>query len=135
MPYRIEEVEGIGPSYATKLAQADIYTTEELLEACCDPKGRKRVSEQIGLSEKLLLEWANLADLMRIRGIGPQYSELLEAAGVDTVKELRTRKPDNLATKMAEVRAQKRLTRIAPGESMVREWIEQAKSVEPRITY
>lgn len=135
MNYTIEDVEGIGPAYAKKLSKAGIKTTGGLLKMCCDRKGRRQVAAGTGISEKLLLEWANLADLMRIKGIGPQYSELLEAAGVDTVKELRNRRPAALAAKLAEVQKAKRLTRTAPGASLVERWVESAKQLPPVISH
>jgi predicted flap endonuclease-1-like 5' DNA nuclease len=135
MSYKIQEIEGIGPAYAEKLAAADIDTTEELLKLCCDAKGRKTTAEKTGVSESQLLKWANMADLMRISGIGSEFSELLEAAGVDTVKELRNRNAGNLAAKMAEVNEQKKLTRTVPSEKTVSGWINQAKSMDPLITH
>ena len=135
MSYRIDEIEGIGPSYASKLGEAGIKTTRDLLKRCCDAKGRRQVSSTTGLGEQKLLEWANMADLMRISGIGKQFSELLEASGIDTVKELRTRNVDNLAKTMAEINRQKRLTRNTPSASMVRDWVAQAKTLEPLITH
>ncbi|MDX1698278.1 MAG: DUF4332 domain-containing protein, partial [Thiohalobacterales bacterium] len=129
------EIEGIGPAYAEKLAAADIDTTEELLKLCCDAKGRKATAEKTGVSESQLLKWANMADLMRISGIGSEFSELLEAAGVDTVKELRNRNAGNLAAKMAEVNEQKKLTRTVPSEKTVAGWVDQAKSMDPLITH
>jgi len=135
MGYKIEEIEGIGPAYAKKLAAANITTTDGLLKLCCDAKGRKTTAETTGVSEAQLLKWVNMADLMRISGIGAEFSELLEAAGVDTVKELRNRKPANLAAKMAEVNAAKKLTRAVPSEKTVTGWVEQAKSLQPLITH
>lgn len=135
MSYKITEVEGIGPSYAGKLALANIKTTDDLLEFCCDKKGRSDVATKTGVSEKLLLEWANLADLMRINGIGKQYAELLEAAGVDTVKELRNRNAASLVTKMEAVNAEKKLTRGKATTEMVDQWIAEAKKLDPKITH
>lgn len=135
MNYRIEEIEGIGPAYGKKLSQANILSTNNLLKLCCDKKGRKKISKDCDISEKLLLTWVNLADLMRISGIGPQFSELLEAAGVDTVKELRNRNAENLAEKMREVNAEKRLTRATPPLASVQKWIETARTMEPLITH
>ena len=118
MAYKIEQIEGIGPVYAAKLARAGIKTAHSLLTSCADPKGRDMVSEKTTISPQLLLKWANMADLMRISGIGRQFAELLEASGVDTVKELKHRLPDNLAAKMAEVNAQKQLCRANLPEIM-----------------
>ncbi|MEM7051331.1 MAG: DUF4332 domain-containing protein [Acidobacteriota bacterium] len=135
MNYRIDEIEGIGPKYAAKLKPAGIKNTKDFLKHCADRKGRKKVSGETGISEKLLLEWANMADLMRINGIGRQFAELLEAAGVDTVKELRNRKPANLAAKMAETREKTKVAKVAPPESKVEDWVQQAKSLTPMISH
>ena len=135
MGYKIVEIEGIGPAMAEMLAKAGIETTDGLLEGCGDPKGRKAVAETSGLSEKQLLKWANMADLMRVKGVGSEYSELLEAAGVDTVKELKTRNAGNLAVKMVEVNALKKLTRTVPSESVVQGWVDQAAGLPAKIKY
>ena len=135
MAYKIDEIEGIGPAYGEKLGSAGIGTTDDLLTHCCDSSGRKKMAEQTGLSEKSILEWTNMADLMRVSGIGRQYAELLEAAGVDTIKELRNRNAENLAEKMAEVNEQKKLTRAVPAAAQVAKWVEQAKSLEPMISH
>ena len=135
MSYKIDEIEGIGPAYAEKLATAEIQTTDDLLKHCGDAKGRKSISESTEVSEKLLLNWANKADLIRISGVGPQYSELLEASGVDTVKELRHRNAENLATKMEEVNKEKNLSNATPATSTVEGWIEAAKGMEPMISH
>jgi predicted flap endonuclease-1-like 5' DNA nuclease len=135
MHYKIEEVEGIGPSYGKKLAAAGIVTTGTLLKTCGSAKGRKQIAAQCGVSESLLLKWTNLADLMRVSGVGKQFSELLEAAGVDTVKELRNRRPDNLAAKMKEVNAKKRLTRATPSVAKVTTWVTQAKALKPAVSH
>lgn len=135
MSYKIEEIEGIGPAYAEKLGSAGIGSTDDLLQQCGSAKGRDAVSGQTGISTKQLLKWANMADLMRISGVGEEYSELLEAAGVDTVKELRNRNASNLTAKMEEVNEVKNLTRRVPAESQVEKWIEQAKSLDPMITH
>jgi predicted flap endonuclease-1-like 5' DNA nuclease len=135
MSYKIEEIEGVGPAFAEKLAAADIKTTDDLLKLCCDAGGRKSTAEKTAVSEKQLLKWANMADLMRISGVGSEYSELLEAAGVDTVKELRNRNAENLAAKMAEVNEEKKLTRTVPSEKVVIGWVEQAKTLDPLITH
>jgi predicted flap endonuclease-1-like 5' DNA nuclease len=128
MAYRIDEIEGIGPAYREKLTAAGIGNTDDLLDHCCTPKGRKEMGEKTGVSEKQLLEWSNMADLMRVSGVGRQFAELLEASGVDTIKELRNRNADNLATKMAEVNTEKKLSRTSPSVSQIKDWIEQAKA-------
>lgn len=135
MNYPIEEIEGIGPVYGKKLSEAGITNTKILLDRCASAKGRKEVAKSTGLDDGQLLKWANLADLMRISGIGKQFSELLEAAGVDTVKELRNRRADNLTAKMKEVNAEKKLTRATPSEKQVSGWVDQAKSLPPVITH
>jgi predicted flap endonuclease-1-like 5' DNA nuclease len=135
MAYGIEEVEGIGPAFAQKLSVVKIQTTEDLLRVCSDAKGRKEVAAKTGVSEGQLLKWSNLADLMRVSGIGPQFSELLEAAGVDTIKELRTRNAENLAEKMKEVNTTKNLTNAVPTATVISTWIEKAKGMEPKITH
>ncbi len=135
MAYRIQEIEGIGPKFGAKLGEAGITTTDHLLSACGTKKGRKETAEKTGFSEAQLLKWANMADLMRIKGVGEEYSELLEAAGVDTVKELKMRRADNLAVKMKEVNAEKKLVRQAPSESQVAKWVEQAKTLDPMISH
>ena len=135
MGYKIEDIEGIGPAFGAKLARVGIKNTDAFLALCADRNGRRRISAKAEISEKHLLKWANLADLMRISGIGPQYSELLEAAGVDTVKELRTRNAENLAAKMKEVQQEKRLTRTSPGVSTLSRWIVRAKEMAPVISH
>lgn len=135
MSYSISEIEGIGPVYAEKLGAAGIKTTEAYLERAKDPKGRKALAEETGIEASRILKWANMADLMRISGVGEEYSELLEAAGVDTVKELKHRNAENLAAKMAEVNEAKKLVRQVPSESQVVKWVEQAKDLPPMMTY
>jgi len=135
MAYAIEQIEGIGQSYAEKLGTVGITSTDGLLNHCGSAQGRKEVAEKTGVSEKLLLKWTNMADLMRIKGVGEEYSELLEAAGVDTVKELRTRNAENLTAKMAEVNEEKKLTRQVPALKTVAGWIDQAKTLDPVITH
>ncbi|MED5373382.1 MAG: DUF4332 domain-containing protein [Myxococcota bacterium] len=135
MGYKIEEVEGIGPAYAEKLAAAGVTNTDELLEKGATPAGRKGLAEASDISGKLILTWCNQADLMRISGVGPQWAELLQASGVDTVKELRNRNAANLAKKMDEVNEEKNLTNGAVSEKKVAGWVEQAKEMEPVLTY
>lgn len=135
MKYNIIDIEGIGDAQGAKLKAAGINTVEELLDKCAAPKGRKTLAEETGISEKLILKWANHADLFRINGVGPQFAELLEAAGVDTVKELRHRKAENLAAKMAEVNDTKHLTRRVPSVTELQKMIDEAATLEPRMTY
>ena len=135
MSYSIEEIEGIGPEYGSKLRDVDIQTTEDLLRRCGDKKGREGVATETGISEKLILEWTNLADLMRINGVGEEYADLLEEAGVDTVKELRNRNAANLHAKMAEVNEEKNLVRQLPSADKVADFVNQAKELEPMVTY
>jgi predicted flap endonuclease-1-like 5' DNA nuclease len=135
MSIKISDIEGIGPSISEKLLAAKIKTVEDLLKYGSTPKGRSHIAETAGLDEKRVLKWVNMADLYRIKGIGSEYSELLEASGVDTVKELRNRRPDNLYQKMVEVNNTKKLVRKVPTESQVRDFVEQAKSLPPIVTY
>ncbi len=132
---RIIDVEGIGTKYGDKLVKAGIRTTEALLKAGATPKGRRELSEKTGIGEALILEWVNHVDLYRIKGVGSEYSDLLEAAGVDTIPELAQRKAANLAQKMAEVNRAKKLVRKLPVESQAADWIEQAKKLPRVITY
>lgn len=133
--YSIETIEGIGPAFGAKLKTAGITTTGALLKAGADPKGRKALAEKTGIDEAKIRDWCNMADLMRIKGVGEEYSELLEKAGVDTVKELRNRKADNLHAKMAEVNAAKKLVRQLPSLKQVEAWVAQAKELPPTMTY
>ncbi len=135
MGYSIDTIEGIGAANKEKLLAAGIKTTDALLKLCCDKKGRKAAAEKTGCSEGQLLKWVNMADLMRIKGVGEEYSELLEAAGVDTVKELRNRNAANLTQAMADTNAKKKLVRSVPSEKQVTAWVEQAKTLPPTITH
>ena len=135
MAYKIEDIEGVGPAYAKKLAAAKITTTDHLLAKCCTPAGRKKVAETSGMSESVILKWTNMADLMRISGIGSQFSELLNGAGVDTIKELRTRNAANLAVKMKEVNDKEKLAKVSPSEVTIAKWIAAAKKTKPKLTY
>ncbi len=135
MSYKIEEIEGIGSVYAEKLEAAGIKTTEALLDKAETKKGREALAEETGISEKLILKWANHADLFRIKGVAGQFAEFLEAAGVDTVKELRHRVPVNLHAKLVEVNEEKNLCNRVPSEKEVTKMIDQAKELEPRMKY
>ena len=135
MDYKIIDIEGVGDVYAEKLQAAGINKVSELLEKCAAPKGRKELAEATGISEKLILKWTNHADLFRINGVGPQFAELLEAAGVDTVKEFRHRVAANLQPKLVEVNADKNLCNRVPSVSEVEKMIAQAKELAPKVTY
>ena len=132
---KIDEIEGIGPAMREKLQGAGINDTDTLLERCCAKPGRKEVAEKTGIGESQILKWTNMADLFRIKGVGAEYAELLEAAGVDTVKELGTRNAANLTAKMSEVNEQKKLTRRPPTGSAVEDWVTQAKGLPSRVTH
>ena len=132
---RIVEIEGIGPVYAEKLVSIGIKTTTDLLERCGSKKGRQEVAAKSGISETLILEWVNHADLFRIKGVGEEFSDLLEEAGVDTVPELAQRNPENLYNKMIQVNMEKKLVRRTPHLSEVESWVEQAKSLPRKIEY
>ncbi len=133
--YKLSDIEGIGPKYMEKLKAAGVGSVNALLERGCTRKGRKELAEASGIDETLILKWVNMADLYRVPGVGSEYSELLERAGVDTVKELRNRKPENLHAKMAEVNAQKKLVRQLPGLKTVQAWVEAAKKLDAKVTY
>lgn len=129
---KLSTIEGVGDFYEAKLKAAGVGSIEALLEVCATPKGRADLAEKAGVSDKLILKWANHADLMRINGIGGEYSELLEAAGVDTVPELATRNAENLAKKMEEVNESRPLVRRLPTQAQVEDWVKQAKDL-PRV--
>ena len=131
----IDAVEGIGYKQATKLRKARIRTTEALLKAGATKKGRRTIAASSEISEKLILEWVNRADLMRVRGVGEEYSDLLEAAGVDTVKELRRRNAGSLLGMMVSINGKRRLVRRLPTEMMVARWVDHAKELPPVVTY
>ncbi len=131
----ISAIEGIGPVYADKLIAVGIKTVEALLKRGCTPKGRKELAEASGIDGGKILSWTNMADLFRIKGISSQYAELLKASGVDTVKELRTRNADNLHAKIKEVNASKKLVRQVASLNQVKGFVEQAKGLEPKMTY
>ena len=135
MIYKIQDIQGIGPAFAEKLIAIGIETVDQLLEKGADPKGRQAIEDATGIDHGRVLTWVNHADLFRVDGIGPQFSELLEASGVDTVKDLRNRNAANLAAKMLEVNEEKKLTRRVPVEKELQKMIDCAKALEPKVTY
>jgi predicted flap endonuclease-1-like 5' DNA nuclease len=135
MMARILDIEGIGKKYAKKLHDLGVRSTFRLLEIGCTKQGREDLAEHTGISEKLILEWVNLADLMRIKGIAEEYSDLLEEAGVDTIKELRKRVPENLFNTMIKTNQEKKLVRRLPSCDQVESWINQAKKLPPKISH
>ncbi len=138
---KLESIEGIGPARAEKLRAAGIRSCESLLRLCCDVRGRKAYADRSGFDDSVLLGWVNRADLMRIKGVSTQYSDLLEAAGVDTVKELGKRVPANLAATMTacndetKVRTGKALVRRTPSINEVEGWVAQAKTLPAVVTH
>ncbi len=132
---KIIDVEGVGVKYAKKLKEAGIASTKALLEKGATPKGRKEIAVKSGISDSLILEWVNHVDLYRIRGVASEYSDLLEEAGVDTVREMAQRNAENLFQKITTVNQQKKLVRRLPTLKQVRAWIEQAKRLPGVITY
>jgi len=131
----IVDIEGIGEAYAKKLTEAGIKTVEALLKEGGTPKGREALAEKTGIDHKKILEWVNRADLARIKGVGSEYADLLESAGVDTVTELAQRKPENLFQKMEAVNAEKKLVRKMPTAAQVADWVDQAKKLPRAVTY
>ena len=135
MSYSISAIEDIGADEAEALKSVGIRTTEKLLEAAKSPKGRKLLAAQTELNEKRLLRWANIADKLRIRGMGREYAGLLCEVGVDTVKELRYRNPARLAKSMAEANKRRKLVRFLPSEKLITRWVEHARRLPQKITY
>jgi predicted flap endonuclease-1-like 5' DNA nuclease len=132
---KLTTVEGIGETQAKKLADAGIPTTQALLEAGRTPHGRQEIAEKTGIGDELILDWINRIDLFRVKGIGEEYSDLLEWAGVDTVPELAQRNPEHLHEKLIEVNKEKQLVRQVPGQSQVSDWVAQAKQLPRAIEY
>lgn len=135
MNYKIIEIEGIGQKYAELLIGADIATVDALLDAASTRTGRKKLADETGISEKLILKWVNHADLMRIKGVGGQFAELLEAAGVDTVKEFAHRVPANLHEKLEKTNEEKKLCGRVPSLPELEKMVSQAKTLEAKIEY
>lgn len=128
-------IEGIGPVYEEKLKTAGVGSVEALLKMGATPTGRKDIAEKTGISHELILEWVNHADLFRVKGIGEEYADLLEEAGVDTVVELAQRKAENLLQKMVEINQAKKLVRRLPVLKQVQDWVDQAKKLERAVHY
>jgi predicted flap endonuclease-1-like 5' DNA nuclease len=129
----IADVEGIGPVHAASLGAAGVATTDQLLERGAKPSGRQALADATGISATLILEWVNHVDLYRIKGVGSEYSDLLEAAGVDSPAELAQRNAANLAITFQEVAAARPdWSRRLPSEETVSEWIAEAKNL-PRL--
>lgn len=134
--YKISDIEGIGPVFAEKLSKAGVRSVNKLLEKGATRTGRKDLANATGIDDSMILKWVNMADLYRVKGIGSEYSELLEKAGVDTVKELATRKAENLQAKMVEVNSTGRpLVRQVPGLKRVQSWVANAKKLDPKVSY
>jgi hypothetical protein len=135
MAYPITEIQGIGSDVAAILKLDGIRTTVGLLRLAKTPKQRLKIAEKIGADEKEVLDWVTSADRMRVKGIGWEYSELLRAAGVKTVNELRYRNPQKLVEKMKDANTKRKLVRLLPSVSTVTRWIESAKKLPPLIRY
>jgi predicted flap endonuclease-1-like 5' DNA nuclease len=131
----IKKIEGIGEKYTKQLKMIGIGTTQALLEQGASAKGRQEIAEKSGIGEKLVLEWVNRADLFRVKGVGEEYSDLLEASGVDTVVELAQRKAENLYEKMVTVNQEKKLVRKLPTLAQVASWVDQSKKLPRVVTY
>ena len=132
----IEDVEGIGPVYGQKLSNVGIATTDDLLERGAKPSGRKAIEDATGIDHDLVLKWVNHVDLMRINGVGSEYSDLLEAAGVDSPAELAQRNAANLAATVQEVvAAQPSIVRRVPSESELADWITQSKDLPKLVEH
>jgi hypothetical protein len=133
--YPVIALQGCDDGTAKRLKAIGIRTTEKLLTAAKDVKGRKALAAKIEVDQKTILAWANMADRMRIKGMGKEYAVLLCAVGVDTVKELKYRNPARLAKAMAEANARRKLVRVVPSEKVIVRWIETAKKMDPIISY
>ena len=132
---KLEKVEGIGIKYAANLRTAGVRSTKSLLEKGATPKGRDEIARASGIGSALILEWVNHVDLFRIKGVGEEYSDLLEEAGVDTVVELAQRNPANLHQGILETNARKRLVRRPPSKKMVNDWVKNAKKLPRKVYY
>ncbi len=135
MAKQISQIEGIGATSAAKLEKAGVRSVKGLLEKGGSKAGRKKIAEKSGIDEGKILDWVNMADLFRIKGVGRQFSELLKASGVDTVKELRNRNGANLHAALVKTKADKKITKAVPGTKQVDDFINQAKKLDPKVTH
>jgi len=135
MMAKLELVEGIGNKYAKDLRNAGVRSTGDLLKKGATPKNREELAKASGISKTLVLEWVNHVDLFRIKGVGEEYSDLLEEAGVDTVVELAQRNDANLHEAILKTNSQKKLVRQLPSKKMVTNWVAQAKKLPRKIQY
>lgn len=132
---KLHEIEGIGATYAGKLEAAGVASLDQLLNHGSSQKGRSELAEKTGISDTLILKWVNRADLARVKGVGSEYADLLELAGVDSVPELGQRSPANLHEKLAQVNIEKKAVRQAPSQKQVEEWVAQAKQLPRVVTH
>src|SRR5437667_9608179 len=135
LSYPITAIAGIGPAMSAKLKALGIRTTEKLLELAATAKDRKILAEKLDVSGQTVLRWANLADLMSIKGVRWPYAELLKFAGLATVKELKYRNPAKLAQAMADANAKRKLVQLLPSEKRIANWIDDARKLPPKISY
>jgi predicted flap endonuclease-1-like 5' DNA nuclease len=135
VPDNLIDIEGIGPRNAETLSKEGLKTTDDLLKAAGPRSGRESLAKKTSIEEKMILEWVNRADLMRIKGVGSEFSDLLEASGVDTVRELATRVPANLQARMVEINESKKLVRRVPTMNEVEAWVSEAKTLPPMVTH
>lgn len=131
----IDDIEGIGPIHAETLRKAGVITVAHLLERGCEPAGRRELAAATGINEKMLLKWTNMADLFRVKGVAAQYAELLERAGVDTVRELAQRNPESLHGMLTEANSKRRIVRRLPPPGIVEQWVERARMLPRKIAY
>lgn len=134
MAYKIEQIEGIGPQFAERLASAGVHTTEDLLSHCATPLGRHQLEMITGLSRSQLQTWSHQADLMRVSGIGSEFGQLLESAGIETVEQLAKRDPENVVAVMSRINEDRHLTRAVPAVRTVSKWIDRARTMQPVLT-
>lgn len=132
---KLENIEGIAQKYAGNLRKAGIRSSKALLKKGSTPRGREEISRKAGVSKTLLLEWVNHMDLFRIKGVGQEYADLLEEAGVDTIPELAQRNAENLHSKILETNQEKQLVRRPPSRKMVHDWVNQAREMPRMIKY